>query len=65
MFSNKQRKIKFLLPLMPQLIPAAKPKREKIMAVRERTIPCSDFAEWKHDLESTGFHVIDSTPIDG
>ena len=35
------------------------------MTLRERTIPCSDFAEWKHDLESTGFHVIDSTPIAG
>jgi chitosanase len=34
-----------------------------MMAVRERTIPCSDFAEWKHDLESTGFHVLDNTPI--
>ena len=33
------------------------------MAVRERTIPCSDFAEWKHDLETTGFHIIDNTPI--
>lgn len=33
------------------------------MAVRERTISCSDFPEWKHDLESTGFHVLDSTPI--
>jgi chitosanase len=40
-------------------------KREKMMAVRERTIPCSEFTEWKHDLESTGFHVIDSEPIAG
>lgn len=32
------------------------------MALRERTIPCSDFTEWKHDLELTGSHVIDSTP---
>jgi hypothetical protein len=41
----------------------AKPKREKMMAMRERKIPCSDFPEWKRDLESTGVHVIDSTPI--
>lgn len=33
------------------------------MAVRERTIPCADFAEWKNDLETTGFHILDNTPI--
>lgn len=32
------------------------------MALRERMIPCSDVAEWTHDLEMTGCHVIDSTP---
>lgn len=32
------------------------------MALRERTIPCSDVPEWKHDLELTGYHVIDSNP---
>ena len=32
------------------------------MTVRERSIPCSDFPEWKHDLELTGYHVEDSTP---
>lgn len=33
------------------------------MTVRERTIPCAEFGEWKHDLELTGFHVLDNTPI--
>lgn len=32
------------------------------MTLRERTIPCADFPEWKQDLELRGFHVIDSTP---
>jgi chitosanase len=35
------------------------------MALRERIIPCADFQEWKHDLELTGNHVIDSTPEPG
>lgn len=32
------------------------------MALRERTIPCADFQDWKQDLEQTGFHVVDSLP---
>jgi hypothetical protein len=35
------------------------------MTLRERIIPCSDFPDWKHDLELTGYHVIDSTPNPG
>jgi chitosanase len=36
-----------------------------MMALQGRTIPCSDFSEWKHDLEVIGYHVIDSTPQQG
>lgn len=32
------------------------------MALQERVIACSDFSEWKNDLEVIGYHVIDSTP---
>jgi hypothetical protein len=40
-------------------------KREKMMALQERVIACSDFSEWKNDLEVIGYHVIDSTPTQG
>jgi chitosanase len=36
-----------------------------MMALQERIIPCSDFSEWKNDLEVIGYHVIDSTPKQG
>ena len=32
------------------------------MPLSERTIPCSDYADWKHDLESSGYHVEPSVP---
>lgn len=35
------------------------------MALRERTIPRADFQNWKKDLETTGFHVVDSLPHPG
>jgi chitosanase len=32
------------------------------MEIRTRTILCSDFAEWKTDLETVGYHVLDQAP---
>lgn len=32
------------------------------MDLRERTIPCSDYLEWKSDLETKGYEVLGSRP---
>jgi chitosanase len=36
--------------------------RSLAMEIRTRTILCSDFAEWKTDLETVGYQILDHAP---